>query len=40
MAYDTDGPWPPTGRPYKRALSRIEALETIAAEVRKGWWDH
>ena len=28
-----------TQRPYKRALSREEALEIMEAEVRKGWWD-
>lgn len=29
-----------TARPYKRALSIPEAMETMAAEVGKGWWDH
>ncbi len=28
-----------TARPYKPALPVPEALEQIAAEVRKGWWD-
>ena len=28
-----------TQRPYKRALSPEEALETMESEVRKGWWD-
>ena len=28
-----------TQRPYKRALSRPEALEIMAEEVQKGWWD-
>lgn len=28
-----------TERPYKRALAREEALDTMEAEVRKGWWD-
>ena len=28
-----------TDRPYRRALPRAEALETLEAEVRKGWWD-
>jgi cyclic di-GMP phosphodiesterase len=28
-----------TARPYKRALSRVAALEIIAQEVRQGWWD-
>ncbi|MFQ5777751.1 MAG: HD domain-containing phosphohydrolase [Terriglobia bacterium] len=28
-----------TERPYKRAWSPAEALETIEQEVRKGWWD-
>jgi len=28
-----------TKRPYKRALSLAEALETMEAEVKKGWWD-
>jgi putative two-component system response regulator len=29
----------PTVRPYKRALSSVEALEIMAQEVRQGWWD-
>jgi len=28
-----------TARPYKRALSSGEALEIMAQEVRRGWWD-
>src|SRR5882672_8953017 len=28
-----------TQRPYKRAWSRPEALEIMAEEVQKGWWD-
>ena len=28
-----------TERPYKRALSTPEALETMEQEVEKGWWD-
>jgi putative two-component system response regulator len=28
-----------TQRPYKRALSRAEALEIMEDEVKKGWWD-
>ncbi|HEV8385240.1 MAG TPA: HD domain-containing phosphohydrolase [Candidatus Acidoferrales bacterium] len=28
-----------TIRPYKRALTPQEALDTIAQEVTKGWWD-
>jgi putative two-component system response regulator len=28
-----------TERPYKRALTREEALEVMADEVRRGWWD-
>jgi putative two-component system response regulator len=28
-----------TQRPYKRALSRAEALEIMEEEVKKGWWD-
>jgi len=28
-----------TARPYKRALSSVEALEIMAQEVRQGWWD-
>ena len=28
-----------TERPYKRALSSAEALETMEQEVKKGWWD-
>jgi putative two-component system response regulator len=28
-----------TARPYKRALSVEETLETMALEVGKGWWD-
>jgi putative two-component system response regulator len=28
-----------TARPYKRALSALEALEIMAQEVRRGWWD-
>jgi putative two-component system response regulator len=28
-----------TTRPYKRALSTSEALETMAEEVARGWWD-
>jgi putative two-component system response regulator len=28
-----------TARPYKRALSSVEALEIMAQEVRGGWWD-
>jgi cyclic di-GMP phosphodiesterase len=28
-----------TARPYKRALSSVEALEIMAQEVRRGWWD-
>ena len=26
-------------RPYKKGLSAVEALETMRAEVDKGWWD-
>lgn len=28
-----------TARPYKRALSGVEALEIMCQEVRRGWWD-
>ena len=28
-----------TERPYKRALAPEEALETMRAEVERGWWD-
>lgn len=28
-----------TERPYKRALTRTEALETMREEVQKRWWD-
>lgn len=28
-----------TERPYKAALAPAEALQTMAAEVEKGWWD-
>jgi len=28
-----------TERPYKRAFSRVEALEQMQIEVEKGWWD-
>lgn len=28
-----------TDRPYRHALSSAEALETMAGEVSKGWWD-
>jgi putative two-component system response regulator len=28
-----------TARPYKRAISAVEALEIMAQEVRRGWWD-
>jgi putative two-component system response regulator len=28
-----------TERPYKRAFSRDEALQTMREEVAKGWWD-
>ncbi len=28
-----------TDRPYRRALSLADALETMEGEVRKGWWD-
>jgi putative two-component system response regulator len=28
-----------TARPYKRALPTTEALDMMAEEVRKGWWD-
>ncbi len=28
-----------TERPYKRAFSRVEALEIMEDEVKKGWWD-
>ncbi|HEY1525341.1 MAG TPA: HD domain-containing phosphohydrolase [Candidatus Angelobacter sp.] len=28
-----------TARPYKRALSSVEALEIMGQEVRRGWWD-
>jgi putative two-component system response regulator len=28
-----------TARPYKRALSTAEALEIMAQEVYRGWWD-
>ena len=28
-----------TERPYKRALNRYEALDTMAQEVEQGWWD-
>jgi putative two-component system response regulator len=28
-----------TARPYKRALSLDEALETMSEEIARGWWD-
>jgi len=28
-----------TERPYKRALTRTEALDTMRVEVQKSWWD-
>jgi len=28
-----------TDRPYRRALPRVTALETLEAEARQGWWD-
>ncbi len=28
-----------TQRPYKRAMSQVEALKTMDDEVKKGWWD-
>ena len=28
-----------TERPYKRAFSSTEALQTMKEEVAKGWWD-
>jgi putative two-component system response regulator len=28
-----------TARPYRRALSPTESVETMAGEVNKGWWD-
>ena len=28
-----------TERPYKKAFSSVEALQTMKAEVAKGWWD-
>ena len=28
-----------TKRPYKRAFSQDEALETMEREVKHGWWD-
>jgi putative two-component system response regulator len=28
-----------TARPYKRAFSCAEALQTMDGEVKKGWWD-
>jgi putative two-component system response regulator len=28
-----------TARPYRRALPSAEAVETMAGEVNKGWWD-
>ncbi len=28
-----------TQRPYKRAMSQVEALKTMEDEVKKGWWD-
>ena len=28
-----------TERPYKRALNRYETLDTMAQEVKRGWWD-
>ncbi|MBI1745046.1 MAG: response regulator [Acidobacteria bacterium] len=28
-----------TKRPYKRALSKAEAIQTMREEVEKGWWD-
>lgn len=28
-----------TDRPYRRALPRTAALETLGAEARRGWWD-
>jgi putative two-component system response regulator len=28
-----------TERPYRRALSRADALRTMQAEVDRGWWD-
>jgi len=26
-------------RPYKKALTTLEALEVMETEVRRGWWD-
>jgi putative two-component system response regulator len=28
-----------TQRPYKRALNRLEALDMMSQEVKRGWWD-
>ena len=28
-----------TVRPYKRAMSPVDALATIEMEIKKGWWD-
>jgi putative two-component system response regulator len=28
-----------TERPYKKALSRAEALATMRGEIQRGWWD-
>jgi putative two-component system response regulator len=28
-----------TNRPYKKAFSITDALETMKQEVSKGWWD-
>ncbi len=28
-----------TKRPYKRAFSNVEALQTMKHEVKRGWWD-
>jgi putative two-component system response regulator len=28
-----------TDRPYRKALSREEALAIMEAEVKRGWWD-
>jgi putative two-component system response regulator len=28
-----------TERPYKKALSREEALQVMEDEVKRGWWD-
>ena len=28
-----------TARPYKKAFSAAEALQTMKEEVAKGWWD-